>query len=244
MCAMLSAQSKPKPTPRTADGKPDLSGIWEHTAIFDVTKNLPNGLQTVDLGGGKDLPYTAWGLQKFKEYDSNKHDPGLFCMPVGPMRSSGGPLPTKIVQLPKETIFLHEGRWVYHIVYTDGRPHEEEMDTNTWWYGDSIGRWEGDTFVVDTIHINDQSLVDVEGHPHSDQLHLIERYTRTDADHMTYEITVDDPKTYTRPWKNTRLWINHPDWKILEFACDNNKDLELKKGATGDVPTSGASGTK
>jgi hypothetical protein len=228
--------------PRTADGKPDLSGVWEHgVTIFDMTKNSKDGMQIVDLGGGTDLPYTAWGLQKFKEYNGWVHDPGLYCEPVGPLRSSGGPLPTKIIQTPKEIIFLHEGRWVYHVVYMDRTEHEKGLDPTSWWYGDSIGRWDGDTLVVDTTNMNDKTLLDLTGHPHSDKLHLIERYTRTSVDRLTYEVTVDDPIAYTHPWKNTRIWINHPDWKIEEFACDNNKDVEHMPDAKPTIPAAGAS---
>jgi len=237
----VAAQTKAKQgsgkIPRMPDGKPDMSGVWEHgVTVFDMTKSSKDGMQIVDFGGAKEVPFTAWGEQKFKEYNGWVHDPGLYCEPVGPFRSSGGPLPTKIVQTPTEVIFLHEGRWVYHIAYFN-KQHEPDVDVTSWWYGDSTARWEGDTLVVDTIHMNNKTLLDLTGHPHSDKLHLIERFTRTSADRMTYEVIVDDPIAYTRPWKNTRIWINHPDWKIAEFACDNNKDVEHMPEAKPTVPS-------
>ena len=95
------------------------------------------------------------------------------------------------------------------------------------WMGDSIARWEGDTLVIDTIGFNGKTQLDTEGNPLSEQLHVIERLTRTDATHMTWEITIDDPKTYVKTWKNVRTFTIYPNWELQEYVCnENNKDIE------------------
>jgi hypothetical protein len=119
---------------------------------------------------------------------------------------------------------LYEAWNVFHVIPTDGRGHPK--DTNPTWMGNSLGGWDGDTLVVDTTAFNERTNLDTVGHPHSDQLHVTERYTRTDDKHIAYEITIEDPKTYTKAWKNTRVFTLRPDWEILEYSCEeNNKDL-------------------
>ena len=105
----------------------------------------------------------------------------------------------------------------------DGRPHGNGIPT---WFGDSVGRWEGDTLVIDTVNFNDKTRLDTVGHPHSDQLHLVQRFSRPDLGHISYEMTVDDPKTFTKPWTNTRTFTLRPDWEMMEYSCEeNNKSL-------------------
>ncbi|HJT89655.1 MAG TPA: hypothetical protein VJ732_17420, partial [Bryobacteraceae bacterium] len=107
----------------------------------------------------------------------------------------------------------------------DGRKHNG--DPNPTFFGESVGRWDGDTLVVDVIGFNDKSWLDAAGNPHSDALHLIERYRLTDPRHLEYEVTVDDPKIYTRPWKSTMIFTRKPEWELLEYSCDeNNKDRD------------------
>jgi hypothetical protein len=105
----------------------------------------------------------------------------------------------------------------------DGRAHRKGEAT---WFGDSVGHWEGDTLVVDTVNFNGKTRLDTVGHPHSEQLHLTQRFSRPDLGHITYEVTVDDPKTFTKPWKNVRtLWLR-TDWEMMEYSCEeNNKSL-------------------
>ena len=111
----------------------------------------------------------------------------------------------------------------FQVVPIDGRPHRKQIPT---WAGDSVGHWEGDTLVIDTVNFNGKTKVDSIGHPQSDQLHVTQRWTRKDLGHLALEITIDDPKAYTKPWKNTRIFTLRPDWEIMEFSCEeNNKSL-------------------
>jgi hypothetical protein len=134
------------------------------------------------------------------------------------------PFPIRIVQTPEITAILYEAWNVFEIVHTDGRDHPKDLDPT--WIGNAAGKWDGDTLVVDSIGFNDKTNLDTVGHPHSDALHTVERFTRTDEKHIAYEITVEDLKAFTRPWKNTRTFTLRPDWEIMEYSCEeNNKDF-------------------
>jgi len=127
--------------------------------------------------------------------------------------------PMEIIQTPGRVIMFFEyGNYVRQI-FTDGRKHQNLTAT---WMGDSIGKWEGDTLVVDVTGFNDKTWVDSEGHPHSDALHVVERIRRTDHDHLLDEITVDDPKAYTKPLTTKRAFDYQQDWNIAEFVCEDN----------------------
>ena len=232
-----------KAAPRTPDGKPDLSGVWDHPFVIDMSKDLVNprtGQPTDNCGAqmkgcsqkgpGGELPMTAWGQEMFKNYDPEKFDPTGHCNPMGYTRSVNAPVPTEIVQTPKELVFLHESMFAFHVVYLDGRKHptaDESRQTN--WYGHSVGHWEGDAMVVDTagpFFGSPKQLLDTRGHPMSESLHVIERFQRSDFNHMAYEVTIDDPKTFTKPWKNVRTWVLMPDEEIMEYVCtENNKEV-------------------
>jgi hypothetical protein len=142
------------------------------------------------------------------------------------------PVPTQIVQTPKQVVFLHESMFAFHVVYLDGRRHPTPDEAGeTTWYGHSVGRWEGDTLVVDTVGPffgSPKQLLDTRGHPMSDELHVVERFQRVDATHLAYEVTVEDPKAFTKPWSNVRTWVlMPPDEEILEYVCtENNKEVE------------------
>ncbi len=143
---------------------------------------------------------------------------------MGLTRLINSPMPIQILQTNKELAFLFEAWNVFHVVPLDGRQHPDDLERQ--WNGLSNGRWEGDTLVIETGYFNDKSNLDTIGHPHSDQLHLVQRFTRTDDKHMAYEITVTDPKMFTNPWKNVRTFTLRPDWEILEYSCEeNNKDF-------------------
>jgi hypothetical protein len=134
------------------------------------------------------------------------------------------PFPIEIFQTEKRLAVLYEAWNVFHVIPTDGRLHPKDPDPT--WMGNSVGSWDGDTLVIDTTGFNDKTNLDTVGHPHSDQLHVTERYSRTDLSHISYEIAIDDSKTYATPWKNTRVFTLRPDWEILEYSCEeNNKDL-------------------
>jgi hypothetical protein len=205
------------PVPRTADGKPDLNGVWEHPFVPDMTKDIPN------QKGEPQLPFTEWGANEWKTYDPANGDYTGACLPYGLPRSINSPYPIQILQTPKFVGLLFEQSTWFHAVPIGGRGHRQQDPT---WFGDSVGRWEGDTLVIDTVNVNGHTRLDTAGHPHSDQLHLVQRFTRTDLGHMTYEMIVDDPKTYTKTWKNTRTFIFRPDWELIEYSCEeNNKGL-------------------
>lgn len=196
------------------DGKPDLSGVWETPPILDMSKDGKN-----QKGAGP-LPFTDWARANLTEdFEASAH-----CLPLGYVRSIGTPFPTEIVQRPDRVVFLHEFNNDFHVVFTEGRGHPADWEPN--WAGHSIGKWDGDTLVVDTVGFNEKTRLDVAAHPHSTALRVTERFTPVDANHIAYEITIDDPKAYTKPWKNARTFTRHSDWELTEYNCnENNKDV-------------------
>jgi hypothetical protein len=214
-----TATAKGSEIPRLPNGKPDFNGVWQRPYVPDMTKD--GG--TAQKGAGA-LPFTPEYAQKFKDYDPAKFDYTGHCLPQGSTRSMNSPFPIRIVQTPDIMAVLYEAWNVFVIVHTDGRSHPKDPDPL--WFGSPVGKWDGDTLVVDTIGFNDKTNLDTVGHPHSDALHLIERYTRTDDKHIAYEVTIDDPKAFTKPWKNTRVFTLRPDWEVMEYSCEeNNKDF-------------------
>ena len=206
--------------PRLPNGKPNLQGVWDHPYVPDMTQDkLP------DQKGAGELPYTAWGADNFKNYDVSKFDYTGHCLPFGLMRSVNvGGYPIQIMQNDEYTALLFEQNTWFHVILMN-REHPKNLEPT--WFGNSVGHWEGDTLVVDTIGFNGKTRLDTLGHPHSDQLHLIQRFTLTDAQHIAYEMTIDDPKTYTRPWKNTRIFTRmKPGQELIEYSCEeNNRDF-------------------
>ncbi len=202
-------------TPRTASGKPDFGGVWQNQTVGDITRN---GTCC------KQLPFTAWGKQQWQSYDAEKGDYTGACLPVGLLRSVSSSFPIQIVQTEQYIAMLYEQNNWFHVTPIDGRNQPDHPRRS--WFGNSVGRWEGDTLVIDTIAFNGKTKADFVGHPVSDQLHTIERYTRPDRGRIQYSVTVDDPKAYTKPWTSYRMWVLHPEWEIMEYSCEeNNKDL-------------------
>jgi hypothetical protein len=155
-----------------------------------------------------------------------KFDYGVHCLPWGYVRSWGTPYPAELVQKPEKLAILFEQNNMFHVVPTDGRDHPKSLYPT--WLGDSVGHWEGDTLVVDTTGFNGQTWLDTEPERlTSDALHVIERFSRPDYNHIQYEITADDPKMYTKPWKNTRVFVlMQPGQELLEYSCEeNNKEI-------------------
>jgi hypothetical protein len=217
MGALVSGQSAAK-IPRVPDGKPDMNGVWERPYVPDMSRNAK------DQQGPGQLPFTAFGAETFKNYDVTKFDYTGHCLPQGLTRSMNSPFPIQIVQTPKTFAVLYEAWNVFHVVPLDGRQFPKEL--NPTWMGTSVGAWDGDTMVVDTRGFNGKTNLDTVGHPHSDQMRIIERYARSDEKHITYEVTIEDSKTYSQPWKNVRTFTLRPDWDIMEYSCEeNNKDL-------------------
>jgi hypothetical protein len=205
------------PAPKTPDGKPDLSGIW--------TTNSGKYLDNL-AGEGAEVPLQPWAAAIYKErHDTQGRDkPQVRCLPHGAPDAMLVPgYPFKIVQTPGETIILEEEFNQYRQILTDGRALP--VDPNPAWFGYSIGKWEGDTFVVQTTGFNDGSWLDNGGHPHTDALRLTERFRRRNFGNLELEVTIDDPKAYTKPWKSTMIpFVLLPDTELIEHLCENEKD--------------------
>jgi hypothetical protein len=213
------------PIPRTAEGKPNFSGIWQvmNTADWDLQdhqarKDAPAGQGVVE---GNEIPYQPWALAKKKENFENRAsaDPLTKCYLPGVPRLTYTPLPFQIFQSEKQISVFYQYAHAVRFLYTNGSKHPDgHID---WWLGDSRGRWEGDVLVVDLVHFNDQTWFDRAGNFHSDALHLVERYRLTDADHIDYEVTVEDPKVFTRPWKMNMVLYRHTEknFQLLEHEC-------------------------
>lgn len=221
-CGIASGQSA---IPRTAEGRPDLSGIWQvmNTAEWDIQDHqarpdAPAGLGVVE---GDQIPYQPWAAAKKKENFEKRAtaDPLAKCYLPGVPRVTYTPLPFQIFQTPKQiTIFYQYAHAVRHIFANGSKHPDGHID---WWLGDSRGQWQGDTLVVDVIDFNDQTWFDRAGNFHSDELHVVERYTPADADHMNYEVSVEDPKVFTRPWKMSMILYRHKEknFQLLEHEC-------------------------
>jgi len=171
-----------------------------------------------------DVPFLPWAEKVYNDRVASLQleDPEARCLPPGIPRMQATPFPFQIYQLPDRVIFLYEGgTHIWRMIFTDGRPHEK--DPNPTYLGEGIGRWEGDTLVVDTIGFNDRSWLDQDGHPHTEDLHVIERYTRTDEQTLRYEVTIDDPGAYTRTWSAswTMRWIAGEELPV--FFCQDNR---------------------
>jgi hypothetical protein len=210
-----SAPPANRPAPRTADGKPDLNGLWgpDRTFIYDIGSTLKQG---------ETLPLQPWAEQLTKKRMS-KDDPEANCLPGGVPRMA--PYPWKIVQQPKLVVFLFEGNiHSYRQIFMDGRGHPADLDPT--WYGHSIAKWEGDTLVVDSTGFNDKFWFDFAGHPHTEKLHITERYRRPDYSHLEFEVVIDDPGAYTKPFT---MYGHSPlveDSEIMEYICnENNQDV-------------------
>jgi len=211
--------------PRSADGKPNLSGIWQvvNTAAWDIQghsaqKDIPAGQGVVE---GNVIPYQPWAAEKKKENFANRAtaDPETRCFLPGVPRLMYMPYPFQIFQTPTYLAFVHEYVHAVRHIYVNGTAHPRgPID---WWMGDSRGRWEGDTLVVDVVHFNDQTWFDRAGNFHSEALHLIERYTLIGPDHINYEVTVEDPKVFTRPWTMRMILYRRkePNAQLLEHEC-------------------------
>lgn len=192
-----------------AQGVPDLSGVW----VLRGSANLPD-----------DLPYRPEALKLWQARKANlsKDDPAAYCLPNGAVRVTS--LPYKIVQTPQLVVLLSEGNThSFRRFFLDGRPHNLDLEPNSW-TGDSTGKWEGTTLVVDTIGFNDRSWLDDTGKPHSDQLHVIERYRRPDAGRLEVQYTIEDPKFLTRPYTFTRTFVP-ANREIQERFCTEQNHL-------------------
>jgi hypothetical protein len=224
---VASQSAAAKNIPRLADGKPDFNGIWDRPRVPDITLDVNgcgSGAPTKGCSqkGAGELSYTAWGNEQMT---GPRFDYAARCLPWGYTRAMGTAYPLEIIQTPKRLAYLFESNNVFHVIPTDGRKLPENADPL--WLGRSIGRYEGDTLIIESSGFNGQTWLDTAEHPSSEQLRVTERLRHIDADHIEYEVTFDDPKTYTRPFKNTRIWSRMKEGEeLMEWWCmENNKDL-------------------
>lgn len=212
---MTPHKASTAPTPRTADGKPDLTGVWY-------------AQRPVDPGKPEMLP---WAEKLFEERAANnyKDAPGAHCLPRG-ITNAGALFPFRLVQTPKLLVMIFEDDIPSHRqVFLDRRTHPK--DPNPFWMGHSIGHWDGDTLVIDTVGFDDRSWLDAQGHPHTDKMHVIERYHRIDLGHLDIEFTIDDPGTYRKPWVIKRATELDPNDDIGEYVCtEDEKDVQHMVG--------------
>ena len=224
-----------KPAPRLPDGHPDLGnnkGSWNPRIIENIAGVGPGLVARSPVEHKVDVPFQPWAQALYEKRIGSLQldDPEARCLPPGIPRMMATPFPFQIYQLPDRIIFLYEGgAHVWRIIYMDGRAHPK--DPNPTFLGDSVGRWEGDTLVVDVVGFNDRTWLDQDGHPHTEALHVIERYTRTDEMTLHYEAMIDDPKTYTKPWTTSYTIPWSPGTELLEYICqEDNQDLRHMVG--------------
>jgi hypothetical protein len=233
------------PTPRTADGKPDLSGVWETipgrrpntpAVAAEGTGELPpSGSIFGNIGdqipGG--APYQPWAAELVKKRmaDNSKDNPDAHCLPMGVMQMTSHPYPKKIIQTPSELVMIYEGSGTtVREIFMDGRTLPKDVEP--WWNGYSVGRWDGDTLVIETTGFMDDGWLDVRGSPFTSAGKLTERIRRPNYGSLVIEVTIDDPKAYTKPFTatvNNRLLA---DTQLIEFVCID-KSAQHYVGAEG-----------
>ena len=226
--------SESKPVPRTADGKPDLSGIWIATGallLFEGEEAL-RAARAADAAAGRQPPpaepppYKPEAEARRQEYVARRgiDDPMARCLLTGVPRIKFRPLPFEIVQIPGRVIILYEIHHAFRIIPADGSPHPADLEPS--YLGDSVARWNGDTLVVDVVGFNDNSWLAGVGTVHSEQLRVTERYTRDTFDTIRYEVTMEDPEVFTRPWRMYETFRLRPNERIREYECiESNEDL-------------------
>ena len=238
-----TADGKPNvtaPAPRASDGKPQLSGLWQvEPSPWSELKPLVGNMNDVFAPGDDLMDFSKYAINiladfqrgqepirpevaaRARQRQSSKEREPNPCLPGAITFTNLIPATIKWVQTPGLIVILQEAGFDFRQVYLDGR--KPPSDSLPLWLGYSVGRWDGDTLIVDTTGFNEKTVLDAMGHPHSDALHLTERYHRRDLGHMDVQLTVDDPKTYTKPFtiKYTDLLV--PDSDILEYVCEENE---------------------
>ncbi len=210
--------------PRTPDRKPDLNGIWQvlGTAHWNVEahsamEGVPAGFGVVEGGA---IPYRPEALARRNANAANRldADPVRKCYMPGIPRATYMPFPFEITQTPQHMLFAYEFAHAARTIFLDGTPHLDELD---FWMGDGRARWEGDTLVIDTVSLGDQTWFDQAGNFHSEALKVSERFAPTDANHITYDVTLEDPKVFTRPWKMSMIIYRRMEknLELLDYEC-------------------------
>jgi hypothetical protein len=239
------AATPPEPTPRLADGTPNLGrvpgekGVWNVPYIQNMADRAAGrgagpagGAAGAEGGRGgarsePHIPFQPWAaaVYDYNSANNSKYDPEGYCLPPGGPRMMATPYPMEIVQLPaQQRIFMiFEGAThIWREIYMDGRAHPQGSALNPTYLGHSVGRWEGDTLVVDVVGFNEGTWIDYYGHPHTDQLHVVERISRPDKRTLRYEATMTDPGAYTRPWTVSWNLTWNPTGELAEYICQEN----------------------
>lgn len=234
------------PTPRTADGHPDLSGVWQYqrppgspppaprqpAKPGEQPDIIPLAVRTSqfwNLGASfKDgLPFQPWAAELHrKRVEMNSIDnPDAHCLPIGVMQLHTHGQPRKMVQTPGLIVIMYEANSGLRQIFTDGRTLPK--DPEPWWYGYSVGHWDGDTLQAESIGFKDNGWLDVEGSPLTETGRIIEKFRRPDYGHLEIEVTIDDPKAYTKPWTVTVYQRLLPDTELIEFVCGENERSDV-----------------
>jgi len=234
------------PAPRTPDGKPDLAGIWEFRntpgvdgAAAQVTEPPPDAgtglgpnqrfnprlsqffnIGTTVKGGLPFLPLAA-ELRQRRAVENNKDNPDAHCLPLGLMQLHTHPQPRKIIQAPALLVILYEAQAGIRQIFLDGRSLPK-ADAQPWWYGYSVGHWDGDTLVVETKGFRDDVWLDVEGSPLTNSGKMTERFRRVNYGNLEIDVTVEDPHVYSKPWTVNIKQRLMPDTELIEFICNEN----------------------
>ncbi len=213
------------PPPRLPNGRVDIQGIWmpdDNRYIRDLALDV----------GDDNVPYRPWARLLFDERKTGEHsreDPDANCLPQGVPKIDFVSYPWKLIETPNSIVVIYETFTFWRQIFTDGR--ELAPTAKPAWMGYSTGRWEGDTFVVETSGFNGKVWLDQLGRPTTDQLKVTERFTRTHYGHMSIEVTIDDPGAYTDTWSATQVVHLRPGWEPMEFICaENNKDVPSLPG--------------
>jgi hypothetical protein len=236
LTAVDDKTAKPQPAPRTADGHPDLSGYWKGTR-----DTRPGGNIGKDLPGFK-LPLTPAGEAALRYNLTATIDPESLCIIGGIPRHNASGLPFEVLQGAKKVVFLYWYSY-FRLIPVDGRKHSDDPDPS--FFGEEIGRWEGDTLVIDSIAFKDERVwIDENANPHSDALHVVERWTRPDADHIHVDTLIEDPKFYTRSFTYSRTWVaGKAEEAIQEYSCsENNVDRDHLGFGPGPIRPDGTRG--
>lgn len=235
----VKAQAAPPPA--------DLSGVWRRSRRAPDKARKYTIYELAFAITGEKPSMTPWAEEKFNANKpeigprsvslSESNDPILKCAPPGvPRVYLVRAEPIEIANLPGRVLMIFEYDHFVRNIFIDGRPHPS--DPNPTWMGDSIGKWDGDTLVVDTIGFNDKTWLDNDGHPHSEDLHVIERIRRVNHDTLTIDTTIEDPKAYTKPWGGHAIYDLKPDWTLGEMICEDNETYgDMQKKSEGKAPT-------
>ena len=220
------------PAPRTPDGKPDLSGVWMVSTQRDGPNGPPAGRPPLAMFGNAgagfkdDLPFQPWAreLQRKRAAENSLDNPDALCLPQGPLQYHLDPQPRKVVQTPHQIFLIFESNYGLRTIYVDGRTLPPQGEPQPYWHGYSVGRWEGDTLVVESNNFRGDGWLDSRGSPFTDAARVTERFRRVNYGQLQIELTIDDPKAYTKPFTvriEQRLMADGSE--LIEFICHENQ---------------------